>query len=126
MPLPVEHYVGAWKESAWIRDALAEWQLDRKTGGGDSALAYRLDRSSEESPDSAIALLVSLAEHSSPEDRVDLAERLEWLLQKHGAVYWDVLNALCGRVPQFRAVMANVWGASLPKDLKRKVEMWRS
>jgi hypothetical protein len=124
MPLPIDDYLYASKQNVWIRDFLSEWQLDRQTGGGDSSLAYRLDRSSDTSPDSALALLVVLAEHSSEDDRVDLAERLEWFLQKHGAAYWEILNTLCSRVPQFRAIMANVWGASLPNDLKRKVEMW--
>ncbi len=126
MPLPVESYIDAWKDNAWIQETLAAWQLDRKTGGGDFALTYRIDRTAAESPDSALALLVSLAEHSSPDDHADLAERLERLLEKHGAAYWEVINSLCGRVPQFRAVMTNVWGASLSKDLQRKVQMWHS
>ena len=126
MPLPVEDYVGASKDNAWIRDLLAEWQLDRKTGGGDFSLHTRLQRYSSDSPDSALALLVSLAEQSKEEDRIAIAEVVEDFLQMHGAAYWDVVNLLCSRVPQFRAVMANVWGASLSNDLKRKVEMWRS
>ena len=126
MPLPIENYMSPWKDNAWIRDILAEWQLDRATGGGDASLVYRMNTYSDTSPDAALALFVSLAEHSSPEDSCELAERLEWLLHKHGVAYWDVMNELCKRVPQFRDVMANVWGAGLPKDLRRKVEMWRA
>jgi hypothetical protein len=126
MPLTIEDYIGAYKDNAWIRDFIDEWQLDRKTGAGDSSLSSRLQRYSAESPDSALALLVALAEHSSEPDQIVLAEELEEFLHKHGSNYWEILNTLCSRVPQFRTVMANVWGASLPKDIKRKIEMWRS
>ena len=126
MPLPLENYISASKDNAWIRDFLDEWSLDRKTGGGDSSLVSRLHHYAAESPDSALALLVSLAEQSPEEDRIALAEELEVFLQKRGSEYWEILNSLCSRVPQFRAVMASVWGAGLSNDLKRKVEMWRS
>lgn len=127
MPLPIEHYIDASEDNAWIRDFLSTWKLDHATGGGDIALEIRLQRLIEESADAALALLVSLSEQSiDGAERVAIGEELEWFLQKHGAMYWNTLNELCSRVPQFRAVMATVWGASLPKDLKRKVEMWRS
>jgi hypothetical protein len=127
MPLPIEHFIGAAKDNAWIREFIAEWRSDRSNGGGDSAVRQKLWRQAKESPDAALALFVSLAEQSSDEEeRVAIAEELEWLLESHGAAYWDTMNELCTRVPEFRSVMACVWGASLPKDLKRKVEMWRS
>ena len=127
MPLPVEHFVGAAADNPWIRDFIAEWRLDRSTGGGDFTLHLQLLRYVQESPDAALALLVALAEQSSDEEEaLAIAEELEWFLERHGEAYWETMNALCARVPEFRLVMASVWGASLPKDLKRKVEMWRS
>lgn len=127
MALPIEHYIDAATDNAWIRELLAEWQAERFAGVGDLALAVRMKRDLQDSPDAALALLVALAEQSVDDaERVAIAEELEWLLEKHGVAYWETLNGLCMRVPQFRAVMANVWGASLSKDLKRKVEMWRS
>ena len=127
MPLPIDHFICAAQDNAWIREFIAEWRLDRSTGGGDFSVRQKLWQYAKESPDAALALFVSLAEQSSgDEERVAIAEELEWLLASHGAAYWDTMNELCTRVPEFRSVMASVWGASLPKDLKRKVEMWRS
>ena len=120
MPLPVTDY-------EWVRVFLTEWKLEHSAGGANSSVAYRLRRYSEDSPDSALALLVALAEQSADEkERMELAESVEALLQKHGAAYWDTMNALCSQVPQFRTVMSYVWGASLSKELKRKVEMWHA
>jgi len=127
MPLPIEHFIGAAKDNPWIGEFIAEWSLDRSTGDANHAVRQKLGHYARESPDAALALFVSLAEQSSDEqETVAIAEELEWLLQSHGAVYWDTMNELCLRVPEFRSVMASVWGASLPKELKRKVEMWHS
>src|SRR5687768_6146497 len=99
MPLPIEQFIGAAKDSPWIREFIAQWKLDRSTGGGDSAVRQRLWEHAKESPDAALALFVSLAEQSSgEEERVAIAEELEWLLESHGAAYWDTMNELCSRV----------------------------
>lgn len=98
MPLPVNSYIGAAKDNLWIRGFMEEWKLDRVTGGGDFSISLRLKRYSEESPDSALALLVSLAEGATDEkERIAIAEPLEWLLEQHGVEYWDTLNELCSR-----------------------------
>ena len=77
-------------------------------------------------PDSALALIVALACQAKDEaERWAVADELEWLLHVHGRDYWETLNSLCSQVPAFRAVMGNVWGDTLSKDLRRKVEMWR-
>jgi len=126
MPLAIEDYVSG-KSTPEIQAFLSEWKLDQQTGGGDDGLDYRLRRWCEDAPDFSIALLLALAERSSsPTETTAIAEGLEWLLEHHGAAYWQILNTLCQTEPSFREIMANVWGASLSKDLKRKVEMWRS
>jgi len=125
MPLPIESYIDAAPDNAWVREFIAEWQIDRKTGGGDHVLAEKLKHYAQQSPDSA--LFVALVTQAIDDaERVAIAEELEWLMEKHGAAYWETINTLCQRVPQFRVVMACVWGASLSNDLKRKVEMWRN
>jgi hypothetical protein len=127
MPLPMESYIEAERDNAWIREFLNDWELDRKTGGADLDLSFRLHKYSEQSPDSALALIVSLSKEC-PEDQKEeaaLAEELEWFLLQQGEAYWETLNDLCSRLHYFRRIMAEVWGASLSKDLKRKVEMWR-
>jgi len=125
MPLHTEGYI-AGINLPQIQDFLREWQLDQKTGGDDLDLDCRLRRWCETDPDSAVSLLIALAERNSgPRETTAIAEGLEWFLIYHGKTHWDVLNVLCQSHPRFREVMANVWSASLSKDLKRKVEMWQ-
>jgi hypothetical protein len=108
---------------AVLRDA---WILDRATGGGDLAVRLRLQQLWSEEPDKGLALIIRLAKDAeSDADRADIAECLEWLLGRHGQAYWDIINRLCAQSGTFRSVVALVWGASLSKDLRRKVEMWR-
>jgi hypothetical protein len=128
MPLSVQNYIDAWKDNAWVREYVSEWELDRKTGGNDSVVISKLHRMSEKTPDAALSVFVALAQQCAVEyyEEVAIAEELEWFLQYHGSEYWETVNALCSSEPRLRLVIANVWGASLPKDLKRKIEMWRS
>ena len=126
MSLSIENYIDAEKDNAWIRDFISTWKLDRSTGGNDLALQLRLHEIILQSPDSGLALLVALAMQAADHaEIIAVGEHLEWYIEKHGAGYWSTLNELCRRVQQFRIVMASVWGASLSKDLRRKVEMWR-
>jgi len=127
MPQPIESYVGGFEENATIRDLMAKWRLDQATGGNDSTVSNCLRQFIEQSPNSALTLIVALCrQYPDEKAKVALSEELEWMLQVHGVEYWDTINALCSRVPEFRAVMSCVWGAGLSKELKRKVEMWRS
>jgi hypothetical protein len=128
MPLNTEIYLDGWKDNGWVREFVSEWQLDRKTGGSDLSVASKLNRISKENPDAALCVFVALAQHCAGSDIEDvaIAEEFEWFLEYHGTDYWEIVNQLCSSEKQLRRVVANVWGANLPKDLKRKVEMWRS
>lgn len=126
MPLNLEAYTNPNPAESWLREAIEDWKLDRETGGGDPGVAYRFQKLTESNPDEALKLIVSLADKAKTEkDKVDVAETLEWLLQYHGQEYWEILNDLCREKESMKEVMACVWGASLPPELKRKVEMWR-
>ena len=109
-----------------VQAFVAEWELDWQTGGNDEMLFFSLCQGCQFDPDTALCVLVALAGQSRGDtELVAIAEGLEWFMMYHGAAYWDVLNSLCRTVPRFRAVMARVWGTGLPKDLRRKVEMWQ-
>ena len=126
MPLNREAYSKPEPLEPWLAEAIEAWRLDRETGGNDPDIACRFQQLATSQPDRALTLIVCLANKAETEkDKVDVSETLEWLLQYHGHEYWDVLNELCKEIKPMREVMACVWGASLPKELKRKVEMWR-
>lgn len=127
MPLSIDAYITAARTEPWVRDFVGEWQLDHGSGAGGLDLAARLRQSVETNPDSALTLLLALADHAGDEqERVALAEEVECLLARHGATYWEVVDGLCRVLPNFRAVVADIWGSNLPTELREKVAAWRT
>lgn len=126
MPLTPENDINPGSDGEWYAAAIEQWKLDQRTGGNDSNIRFRHGCLAESNPDRLLTLIAALAERAeTPAEILSVSETLEALLQHHGETYWEVLNELCRRHHPMRRVMSQVWGADLPKSLKRKVEMWR-
>jgi hypothetical protein len=126
MPLTPEDYISPGSDGEWYAAAIEQWRLDQRTGVNDGNIRFRHWRLAESDPDRLLTLIAALAERAeTPEETLSVSETLEALLQHHGETYWKVLNELCRRNHPMRRMMSQVWGANLPKSLKRKVEMWR-
>ena len=127
MPLPLEDYIATAQSAPEVLSFAADWHLDQQTGGSDLELHCRFSRWCDDFADSAVSVLIALAEQASdPSEKREVAECIEWFLMRHGETHWETLNALCRQLPRFREAMEIVWGSSLSKDLRRKVEMWQT
>jgi hypothetical protein len=126
MPTSADRYIQTAKADPDVRAICAGLILDFRSSGRDLAAVMGMRNKWSDDPDRGLPILLALSELAEDErETIAIAEQLEWFLMRHGHDYWDVVNQLCIHAAPFRAVVASVWGTSLSKDLRRKVEMWR-